>query len=72
MTSFLDDPGGFANERRRRAVDDMPRCTIVVVGKTGVGKSTFINGVFGERLAETAWADRSRSTSTSTAFPACR
>lgn len=53
MTAFLDDPGGFASERRRRAVEDMPQCTIVVVGKTGVGKSTLINGVFGERLAET-------------------
>ena len=53
MTSFLDDPGGFANEQRRRAVDDMPHCTVVVVGKTGVGKSTLINGIFGERLAET-------------------
>ncbi|MDA0173842.1 50S ribosome-binding GTPase [Solirubrobacter taibaiensis] len=53
MTSFLDNPGGFATGRRRRAVSDMPRCTIVVVGKTGVGKSTLINGVFGEQLAET-------------------
>ena len=53
VTSFLDNPGGFATERRRRAVGDMPHCTIVVVGKTGVGKSTLINGVFGEQLAET-------------------
>ena len=53
MTSFLDNPGEFATGRRRRAVDDMPHCTIVVVGKTGVGKSTLINGVFGEQLAET-------------------
>lgn len=53
MTSFLDDPGGFATGRRQRVVDDMPHCTIVVVGKTGVGKSTLINSVFGEQLAET-------------------
>lgn len=34
-------------------VKNMANLNIIVAGKTGVGKSTLINGVFSERLAET-------------------
>ncbi len=34
-------------------VKKMPKANIVIVGKTGVGKSTLINAVFRENLAET-------------------
>jgi GTPase SAR1 family protein len=52
-TDALRDPAGFTTGRRRRAIDGMQRCNIVVAGKTGVGKSTLINAVFGEHLART-------------------
>lgn len=48
-----DDPQAFTGKVRRRAVKEMPASNIVVLGKTGVGKSTLLNGVFGADLAET-------------------
>jgi predicted GTPase len=35
------------------AVKDMPVANIIVVGKTGVGKSSLINGVFRGNFAKT-------------------
>ena len=37
----------------RKAIKDLKHLNIVVVGKTGVGKSTLINAVFREELADT-------------------
>jgi putative ribosome biogenesis GTPase RsgA len=34
------------------------RFTLVVLGRTGVGKSTLVNAVFGETLAETGSVGR--------------
>lgn len=36
-------------------VNNLNTLNIVVAGKTGVGKSTLINGVFRENLAKPVW-----------------
>ena len=33
----------------------MERGNVLVIGNSGVGKSTLINSVFGENLAKTGW-----------------
>ncbi|HLO51177.1 MAG TPA: GTPase [Kamptonema sp.] len=37
----------------KEAENQVGRCNVLVIGKTGVGKSTLINAVFRDRLAET-------------------
>lgn len=39
--------------KTRDVIDDMSPFNIIVAGKTGVGKSTLINSIFREKLAET-------------------
>lgn len=50
MTEFFTD--SFRSEFERQATL-MGRCNLGVFGKTGVGKSTLINAVFGEEVAAT-------------------
>ncbi|MDR0653223.1 MAG: 50S ribosome-binding GTPase [Synergistaceae bacterium] len=33
-------------------LEEMPKANIIITGKTGVGKSTLINNIFGETLAK--------------------
>jgi len=40
-------------EAFKDAENDVGQCNVLVIGKTGVGKSTLINSVFRQRLAET-------------------
>lgn len=50
MADWFTD--GFANEYRRQA-ELLGRFNLGIFGKTGVGKSTLINAVFGEEVAQT-------------------
>ena len=40
----------------KEAENQVGQCNVLVIGKTGVGKSTLINSVFRQRLAETGVA----------------
>ena len=47
------DLGRLFTERHAEAVRDLGRFNLAVFGKTGAGKSTLINAVFGREVAET-------------------
>ena len=49
----LDDLLNKSYDAFKEAENDVGQCNVLVIGKTGVGKSTLINSVFRQRLAET-------------------
>jgi len=49
----IDDIASKVIESLRKEMSDMGHVNIIVAGKTGVGKSTLINSVFREKLADT-------------------
>jgi len=44
---------GIISDKYNQAFSDIGKCNILIIGKTGVGKSTLINAVFREPLAQT-------------------
>lgn len=49
----FDDILSKISEAYKDAESNVGQCNVLVIGKTGVGKSTLINAVFRDRLAET-------------------
>ena len=49
----LDDLLNNSYDAFKDAENNVGQCNVLVIGKTGVGKSTLINAVFRQRLAET-------------------
>ncbi len=47
------DLGQLFNEKHAEAVSDLGRLNLAIFGKTGAGKSTLINGVFGRHVSAT-------------------
>ena len=47
------EPLAFFDACLRQAQEGLGRATVAVLGRTGAGKSTLVNGVFGERVAAT-------------------
>jgi len=48
-----DDVGRLFSEKHQQAIADLGRFNLAVFGKTGTGKSTLINAIFGAQVAAT-------------------
>lgn len=60
ITSLLNDYKNGSDkivqetiEDYKRIQEELDKCNILIIGKTGVGKSTLVNSIFAEELAET-------------------
>jgi predicted GTPase len=61
-----------ALDHLRRSIEQMPRCNLMVGGRSGVGKSTLLNAVFGAEVAAVGHLRRETQTIDAYAVPNSR